>query len=295
MTGLGEFFALLTAAFWAGAVILFKRSGEELPPLILNALRVSVSSVLLFGTMLAAGQPPWQPAAARDYLLIAASGLVAIAAADTMFHASLNRIGASLTAVVDCLYPPLTTFFAFLLLGERLTGSDYLGMVLVIGAVLVATQASPPPGATRRLLLIGILLGIAGMAALSLGIVLVKPVLQSHSVVWVTGMRQFVALAVLLPAVLLSASARRRLGQLRLSRSLVRYALPGTFLGSYLSLICWIAGMKLTTAGTAAILNQTSTIYIILLARLVLKEPLTKRRLLACAMAVAGVLVIILF
>lgn len=291
---MGEIFALLTAAFWAGAVILFKRCGEDIPPLVLNALRVTVSSVLLLVTMLAAGYPPWRPAPLDDLLLIAASGLIAIAIADTLFHASLNRIGASLTAIVDCLYPPLTTLFAFLLLGETLSAADWVGMLLVVGAVFVATQAALPAGISRRVLMTGILMGAGGMAALSFGIVIVKPVLQDQSVIWVTGMRQFVALAVLVPAVLVSRSARGQLRRLRFSRSMLRYALPGTFLGSYLSLMCWIAGMKYTTAGTAAILNQTATIYIILLARLVLKEPLTRRRILACCMALGGVLCIVL-
>ena len=47
-------------------------------------------------------------------------------------------------------------------------------------------------------------------------------------------------------------------------------------------------------AGSAAILNQTSTIYIILLARVFLKEPLTRRRLLACLLALSGALCVVL-
>lgn len=291
---MGELYALLTAVFWAGAVILFKRSGEHLPPLVLNTLRVTVSSVLLLATMLLAGQPPWRPAAWSDLALIIASGLIAIVVADTLFHASLNRIGAGLTAIVDCLYPPLTTVFAFLLLREVLAPVHFIGMALVVGAVLVSSRAVPPPGVTRQTLIQGIGLGIAGMASLSLGIVIVKPVLTDQPVIWVTGMRQFVALVLLWPALLATRQGRQDLRHLRLSRAMLRYAVPGTILGSYLSLMCWIAGMKHTTAGIAAILNQTATIYIILLAWLLLKEPLTRRHVLACAMAVGGVLCIVL-
>jgi len=293
-SGMGEFYALLTAVFWAGAVIFFRRSGEDLPPLLLNCLRVSISSVLLLATMLASGQAPWRAVPAIDLLLIAASGLIAIVVADTLFHASLNRIGAGLTAIVDCLYPPLTTLFAFVLLSEALGAMDFAGMALVGGAVLLSTRAVPPPGVSDRVLWQGLGLGAAGMAALSLGIVLVKPVLSDQPVIWVTGMRQFVALVLLWPALLATRRGRRDLRKLRLSRSLVRYALPGTILGSYLSLMCWIAGMKYTQAGTAAILNQTATIYIILLAWLILKEPLTRRHVLACGLAVGGVLCIVL-
>jgi len=48
------------------------------------------------------------------------------------------------------------------------------------------------------------------------------------------------------------------------------------FFGSYLSLLCWLAGFKYAQAGIAALLNQTSTVLIVLLAAIVLKQPLTK-------------------
>lgn len=291
---MGEFFALLTAVFWAGAVICFKRAGQDLPPLWLNLLRVAVSSVLLLITMLVVDQPPWRPATGSQYLLIILSGVVAIALADTLFHASLNRIGAGLTAILDCLYPPLTALFAFLLLAEHLDAYDIVGMVLVVTAVALTTQARLPAGLTRRGLLVGLGIGALGMGALSLGIVVVKPVLADQPVIWVTGLRQLVALAVLVPMVALSRDRLQWRRMLLLPRRSLGLALLGTVLGSYLSLLCWVAGMKYTSAGTAAILNQTSSIYILVLATLLLHEPFTRRKLVACTLAVAGALVIVL-
>jgi len=291
---MGELFALLTAVFWAGAVICFKRAGQDLPPLWLNLFRVAVSSVLLLVTMLVVDQAPWRPATTQHYLLIILSGVVAIALADTLFHASLNRIGAGLTAIVDCLYPPLTALFAFLLLSEQLGATDVVGMVLVVTAVALTTQARLPAGMTRGGLLAGLGLGALGMAALSLGIVVVKPVLADQPVIWVTGLRQLVALAVLVPMV---AASRERLHwrrMLMLPRRSLGLALLGTVLGSYLSLLCWVAGMKFTGAGTAAILNQTSSIYILVLATLLLHEPFTRRKFAACTLAVGGTLVVVL-
>ena len=291
---MGEFFALLTAAFWAGAVICFKRSGDHLPPLWLNFFRVAISSVLLLVTMLVAGQAPWRPTSVEHLGLIVLSGVVAIAVADTLFHASLNRVGAGLTAIVDCLYPPLTALFAYLILSEQLSVGDLLGMALVVAAVLLTVNARVPEGRTRRDLLVGLALGALGMAALSLGVVVVKPVLAEQPVIWVTGMRQFVALAVLTPMVM---SSRRDLQwtQIKdLPRRSLWLALLGTVLGSYLALMCWLAGMKFTSAGRAAVLNQTSSIYILILATVLLHEAFTKRKFLACALAISGALVVTL-
>jgi drug/metabolite transporter (DMT)-like permease len=240
------------------------------------------------------GQPLVSGAPTGDYLRLAASGVIAIAVADTLFHASLNRIGAGLTGIVDSLYPPFTVVFAYVILGEVLTAGDLVGLVLVVVAVLVATRVRIPPGLTRRGLVVGILMGGAGMAALSLGIVVVKPVLAHHPVIWVTGMRQFVALVVLLVMAAHPRERRACRGLLRLPRATVRYALPGTLLGSYLALLFWVGGMKYTDAGVVAILNQTAVIYIIVAARWILKEPLTRRRIVACLLAIAGVAAVIL-
>jgi len=265
-----------------------------LPPLALNLFRVGLSSVLLLATTIALGLPPWRAAPLADHLLILASGLIAIALADTLFHASLNRVGAGITAVIDSLYPPATAIFAMILLGERLSHGDVVGLTLVVSAVLVTTRAVPPAGVSRRALLVGILLGCLSMAALSLGIVIVKPVLADQPVVWVTAMRQFAALGFLLLAAVGPTQRREYAQILHLDRHALRWAVPGTVLGSYLALMCWIAGMKFISAGAAAALNQTAIIYTILLARVVLGEPLTRRRLGACALAIAGVICVIL-
>jgi drug/metabolite transporter (DMT)-like permease len=291
---MGEFFALTTAVVWAGAVIFLKRSGESWPPLALNFFRVALSSVLLLPTMAALGQPlvrggaPWQ-----DYALLAASGIIGIAFSDTLFHACLNRVGAGITAIIDCLYAPFVALAAFLVLGERLAVAHLAGMALVVGGILVAGGHERLPGTTRRNLLTGVALGGLAMATVALGVVIAKPVLARQPVVWATGVRQIAALAVLLPVVLLSPQRRMHLATLRPGPAW-RWTVPGTVLGSYLALMLWLAGMKYTNTGVAAILNQTSTIYILLFATLFLREHFSRRKATACGLAIAGALVVIL-
>jgi len=289
---MGELFALLCALVWAVAVIFFKRSGETVPPFALNLFRVSLSSGLLVATMLVLGQTQLGSAPVRDYLQLLLSGIVGIAISDTFFHAALNRVGAGINAILDCLYAPLTALFAFLLLDEVLDITDIGGMVLVISAVLLASRLRPPAAVTRRALLVGIGFGILAMVTLALGVVLAKPVLVDHPVIWATGVRQVGALAVMLPVALVSPRRREHLSGLRPSRSW-RFTVPGTVLGSYLALMLWLAGMKYTRTGAAAVLNQTATIYIIVLATLILKEPFSRRKAAACTLAVAGTALVI--
>jgi drug/metabolite transporter (DMT)-like permease len=289
---MGEFFALSCALVWAFAVVFFRRSGETMPPLALNLFRVGVSSVLFLATLAIGGKSLFGQAPLRDYLMLLSSGIVAIAVSDTLFHAALNRVGAGINSVVDTLYSPFTALGAHVFLGERLDGWQVAGMLLVISSVVVVTRMEPPPGTSRRTLVSGILLGVASMAALAIGVILAKPVLADADVVWATTVRQLGALAVLLPATFVFPGRAARMRALRPGVGW-KHAIPGTVMGSYLALMLWIAGMKHTSVGKAAILNQTSTIYVLILATLLLGERFTRRTALAAALAVGGVLLVL--
>lgn len=288
---MGEFYALGCALVWAFAVVFFRRSGESMPPLALNVFRVAFSTALFLVTLAVTGNSLLGRAPAEDYALLLGSGVVAIALSDTLFHAALNRVGAGINALVDTLYSPFTAFGAFVFLGERLDGWQVAGMTLVIGSVVVATRIDPPAGTPRRTMVTGVLLGVASMASLATGIVMAKPALDGADVVWATAVRQVGALAVLLPAALVFPGRRERLRALKPGPGW-RYAIPGTVLGSYVALILWIAGMKHTAVGKAAVLNQTSTIYTLVLASLLLGEKFTRRTALAACLALAGVVLV---
>ena len=56
----------------------------------------------------------------------------------------------------------------------------------------------------------------------------------------------------------------------------------------------WLAGMKYTQAGIAAILNQTSSIHILIFASLFLHEPFTRQKFFSACLAIAGVVLVTL-
>lgn len=288
---MGEFYALMAALAWAFAVILFKRSGEHIGAFALNLFRVGVSLLVFLPLLLVSGQQLVLPLPWRDYAILAMSGVLGIALADTFFHRALNRLGAGLSAIVDCTYSPFIVGFAFLMLGERLNRWQFLGMLLVMSAVFIASRHRPPAGLTRRDLLTGIAYGLAAMATMGLGIVWAKPVLERTPVLWATSVRQLATFAVMLPVAMFHPARRRVLGVFKPAPSW-RYSLPGTLLGSCLALLFWIAGMKHAQAGVAAILNQTATIFVLVNATLFLKEPFTGRKALAALLALSGILLV---
>lgn len=288
---MGIFFSLLCALTWAFAVVLLKHSVEKIDPLGLNLFRVVITFPLLVATALVAGQPIVPRASTSDYLRLAASAVLGIVIADTLFHLALKLVGAGITAIVDSLYSPMTVLFAFLLLGERLRPWDFVGMGLIVGGLLLTATLRPPPHRTRAQLLEGILAGLVAICILAFAIVIAKPALNHLPVLWAAAFRQGVS-AVLLLGIAVAAPRRRELLSVLRPSHLWRVALPATLLGSYLSLTFWIAGMKYTLASVAAILTQSSTAYILLFSVIFLKEPFTRRKALAAGLAVTGVVLV---
>ncbi len=290
---MGEVFALTTAVFWAFAVILFKKSGEKVPPFALNFFRVGVGSFLFILTFIVTREPLFGVAPLKDYLILTISGVIAIAIADTFFHMCLNTVGAGINALVDTLYSPSIIFFAYFLLGEKLGSWHYGGMVLIMSGVIITTRIKLPAGITRKQLLTGIMWGVLSMLTLGLGIVIAKPVLNRSSVLWATAVRQIGCFLVMIPVALLLPS-RRNIFSTFIPHSHWKFMIPATILGSYLALIFWIAGMKYTQVGAAAILNQTSSVLILIFASLFLKESFTKYKLIAAIFATAGIVMVTL-
>jgi len=284
---LGEILALASGLAWAVAVVLFRVSGRSIHPVGLNLGKNVLGLVLIVPTLLLLGEPlaPAVPASATGLLLL--SGVLGIAVSDTLFFNALNRLGASLTAIVDCFYSPFVIALSFLLLGERLSLVQLAGAALVVSAILTVSKEGKIEKLAPKDLAAGIAYGIAAMFFTALGIVMVKPVLDEVSVFWATLVRMAggtAALALLLPAL----KTRRAVVAPLFDRRNWKALVPAAFFGSYLSLILWTGGMKYAKASVAAVLSQLNTIFIVVIAAVFLRERLTGWKALAVVLAFVG-------
>jgi drug/metabolite transporter (DMT)-like permease len=291
---LGKIMALLCALVWAGAVILFKLAGDKIRPLALNLYKTMLTVTILLPFLLVA-KIPLIPAAfpGKHWLAIMASGILGIAISDTLFFACLNRLGASMTAIIDCLYAPFVMTATWLVLLQKPRLEQIGGALLVIAAVLtIAYRKSGSPLPTKRVVS-GIFFGTAAMAIMAVSIVLMQPALSRASVFWVTELRMLAALAVLLAMFAWQKNRRQLLAPLWQKGSR-HYAFWGALLGNLVSMTLWVGAFKFTAVNSAAVLNQTNTVFVVVLATVFLKEAFTRRRLLATILAVAGSLLVLL-
>jgi len=288
---LGQTLSLLTAVAWAAAVILFKKSGEKVHPIALNFYKNLMGVVLLVPTIMFFGGGFSQSIPGKDMLLFLISGALGIGLADTFFFRSLNMLGAGLSAIVDCLYSPSIIILSFLWLGESLSVLQIIGVFMIISAVLTATGSDNHKIISKRNLLEGIFWGALAMATMAVGIVMVKPLLETSPFLWLTELR-LIGGMIVLAIIILFHPRRKQIMLPKLDRQAMTYLLSGSFVGAYVSMILWLAGMKFTNASISAALNQTSNIFIFIFAAVFLKEPITRARTLGILLGVTGVFVV---
>lgn len=285
----GEWLSIASGFAWAVGIILFRISGRKVTPIGLNVFKNLIALFLIIPTVLLLRQefdPDLPPRVLPLFLL---SGVLGIAISDTLFLAALNKLGAGLLAIVDCLYSPFVIILSFIFLGERMTAWQIIGALLVVSAVLTVSKAGGDNGGpkSRKELVSGMIIGILAMVLVAISIILVKPYLGMVSTSWATMARLtggLAALFIFLPFYKGRRAALKPLFKLNNWKVMI----PAAFFGTYLSLVLWMGGMKYTQASIAAVLNQLNVVFTVILAVLFLKERMTRWKILAVVLALAG-------
>ncbi len=292
---IGMSYALMAAVTWACALILFRLSGKQIEPLPMNLFKNAVASVLLVLTVLFTtdGFDRLSDFPIEDHYILILSGFLGLTVADTLFFYSLNLVGVSLFVIVDCTYSPLVLLVSVVMLSEELSIAHYLGGGLILTGLFLTSRHPLPANRTRRQIVIGILCGVGSMAFMAVGIVMAKPVMTTdgYPLVLATTVRLIAGFSAL-ALVALASPRRRHYFSVFKPAAIWKHSLPATFLGSYLAMIFWVGGFKYTSASLAAVLNQTSVVFAIILATIFLKEAMTVRKLVAVVLALSGVVLV---
>lgn len=289
---LGEFLSLLCALLWAFAVICYRKAGHHFSASLMNWFKITATLLLMVPTLLLF-EPAALPALSlQEWSLISVSGILGIMVADWFYLRALQLIGAGLSGLTGSLYSPFVVLLSFFYLGERLNGWQFIGMALVMFGVLIISLKSKnqvekhPP-------LLGFVYAALGVLLTAVGIVIIKPISNQVPFFWIIAIR---ALAGWLSMLVFNLMFNNSLNLTQIIRSKgFVWLLAGAILGQYLSTMVWVAGYKYTSASVASILNETASIFILILSWLLLKEPISHKKIIGAGISSTGVILVLYF
>jgi len=288
---LGEFAALLTAFFWTITSLSFEAASNKIGSIAVNILRLVLGFVFLsIFTLIRRGFVLPVDASAENWIWLSLSGLVGFVFGDLFLFKSYTMIGSRFSMLIMTLVPPVTAFFSFLILGEKLTLFHYLGMTLTFAGIVMAIFSRAGKGEKLSLKLAprGILYAFGGAVGQALGLVLSKLGMKDYDPFAATQIR---IIAGIFGYTILVTFLARWVSVMKATKNNSGMALTslGAFFGPFLGVSFSLIAIKYTEAGIASTIMALVPVFIIIPAVVFFKEKVTIPEVLGAIVSVAGV------
>ena len=133
--GMGEICAILSAAFMAASLVFSSGSLQRISPVTLTAVQSGVSALFaaVFAFLKEGGIQNIGETSPKIWGIILYLALACTLAGYLLQNLAVQRISSRMVALLQCTCPVITTFFSWILLGERLSvpGMTGAGMILI--------------------------------------------------------------------------------------------------------------------------------------------------------------------
>ncbi|MDB5591772.1 DMT family transporter [Enterovirga sp.] len=148
----GLVYALLSGMVWATGSVLLKRYPIEAPPLVISTWQMALGAVMAAtGMVWVEGVPRGLPTLPSAWFGLGYNILIGQALATTLWFTILARMSAGMASLGTLLVPGVGVIGATLILGERPTWSDWLGLALIVAAsATVLLRDVERPAETNR-------------------------------------------------------------------------------------------------------------------------------------------------
>jgi drug/metabolite transporter (DMT)-like permease len=288
---IGEFAALLTAIFWTVTSLAFESASHKIGSIAVNIIRLIIGFAFLsVFNLIWRGYILPVDASIENWLWLSLSGLVGFVFGDLFLFKSYTMIGSRFSMLIMTMVPPITAFFSFIILGERLTLFHYLGMTLTFSGIAMAIFSRSAKGEKLSLKLApkGILYAFGGAVGQALGLVLSKFGMKNYDPFAATQIRIIAGIFgyILLVTILtrwkmVSNAIHNKSGMILTS--------VGAFFGPFLGVSFSLIAIKYTEAGIASTIMALVPIFIILPAFVLFKQKVTLSEILGSIVSVGGV------
>lgn len=278
----------LVALFWGGTFVAGRRLALEMPHFVAATARYAIAATVLLGALWQR-EGRWPRPTPRQWLGIGVLAATGIFAYNAFFFGALERLPAGRAALIIATNPALTAVAAWLVFALRLAWWQWVGVVVAFAGVLVVISHGD--------------LGTLGASAVGSGEALMFCGVLSWVVYTLVGrsmMRRPEALSPLattayasaLGLLLLAAVASFELPQMQWAKlgaiEFAALAYMGLF-GTAVAFVWFYEGVKALGAARAAVFTNLVPVFGVMLAVLLLDEPLLTSMVVGGLVTLAGV------
>ena len=287
----GVALALASAAIWALAPVLYRRSLDRVSSLELGAVR-TVGYLASAAFFLAVTEGPSAFALPPLPLLgaIFLTAVVWLVLGDLLYFLALPRLGVSIGVPFTSAYPLVAVPASWVFLGQPFKPAVFVATTLIVAGLVILTLRLQEEGSPRKALIPGILFALGTIFCWSFGIITNRMLMAEIAVARLEWWR---SVAITAGSWLLYAVAERRkqpLSRIR-GRSLFEILLSGV-LGLTAGNLLFTSSMNYVTVDVATCVASLRPFLAALFAVIVLGEAFSLRKGIGIACVVIGALLL---
>jgi drug/metabolite transporter (DMT)-like permease len=320
---IGEFAALLTALCYATSSTFFSLAGKSFGALVTNRARL-LTAVLLLTIVhwIFLGNPV--PLAVEPYrwIWLSLSGIIGLAVGDAFLFQAYIWIGPRLGLLMLSLAPVIATILAWIFLGETLSTSKILGILVTLVGIawvilgrngnstsratpLPSTESSiPAPGELKSsaakppnpAYFKGVLAGLGAATGQALGLLLAKKGLGGDfSPLSANVIRMISAAITLWIITLIQGQARNTVRRLRQQPRSYLYILVGAIIGPLTGVSLSLFAIQHANIGVASTIIALPPVFLLPIGYFAFKERFDRGAVVGTLLAISGVGILFLF
>ncbi len=293
MPYLGEFYSLLTACLWSGSSIAFTAATRRIGSYQVNTSRLILAAGYLLILVFVAGLDV--SLSIHQVIYLSISGFIGFALGDTFLFKAFELIGARISMLIMSLAPAVGALLAYVMLGENLSVSGVIGIVVTLAGICVVVLARSEDGThsaiTHHITRGGVALAVLAAIGQGGGLIVAKMAFREGSIngFVATLVRILASLVVLLPVSVMSGRYKRPVRVLRSDPAALKYTLLGSIFGPFLGVASSLMAIQYAKIGVAATIMATTPIVMLPIVRYGQKEHLSWRAIAGAFIATLGV------
>lgn len=287
MIYVGIIVALLSAASWAFATVVFDRIGKVVPYVGITFLKGIFSIILMIVLLIFTGG--LHDIGIWEFSFLSLSGIIGISLGDSLFFKSLQDLGAKVQVIFFLLGQIFTMVLSLLLLGELLSLEQYIGAVVLLTGIVIVIWGKQDnhPNKGR-----GFVSGLLSILCFSVSAIMVKMAIAEVEVITATFYRMLFGTIFTLGFGVVGKQLPSWIKPLKDKRLLILFIL-NVFVITYGGFLLSMVAIKLISVSLVSVLGTTEPVFVLLFAYLINKEKITKQEVIGTMITLIGLFIII--
>ena len=267
--------AILAAFCWSVSSLISADIARNIGGLAFNRIRLFFVSLMLIAFTIY--QDTWDTIHTDFFFTIIISGIIGIFVGDTLLFIALQKIGPRRNNILFSLAAPFTVMLNIFFLNEVMTFVNLLGCLIVFFGVVIAIAYGNSNDQIHRWeivqgsLKVGIILSVGAALCQSIGLILMKPVLNAGAdPIASAAIRTTISLFLISFTFLLNSENFNP--KKKITLKIIFQSILSGFIGMALGMSLLLIALKNADAGIVATLSSTSPILILFLIWLLTKK-----------------------